>query len=213
LTVQSDGKIVLAGVVRHADNNPRVVAFDMVVVRLEGSSIPFPSNGPIVSNLRRLGFHMRPTRLVLTFNEPLDPASALELANYRLIGPGRDGRLGTHDDHVVPLKRVTYDAKTWQVILRPKHRLPLRDHFELIVDGTPPQGIINVAGTFLNGGAGPGTNYVKIFGREALEVPKRAPRTAPHAAAAPRGTRPRHVRASRPVAQILSRAEGSSAGP
>ena len=76
---------------------------------------------------------MHPTRLVLNFNQDLDPAGAKNLANYRLVGPGRDGRLGTRDDLVIRLRKATYDPVTRSVTLRPKVRLPLRDRFRLTV--------------------------------------------------------------------------------
>ena len=44
-------------------------------------------DGPIVLKLQCFGVHDHPTTLVLTFDKPLDPASAQNLRNYRLVNP------------------------------------------------------------------------------------------------------------------------------
>ena len=48
---------------------------------------------PTVVSLQRFGFHEQPTSLVLAFSEPLDPARAQDLGNYRLILIAHGGRL------------------------------------------------------------------------------------------------------------------------
>ena len=113
---------------------------------------PRPSaSAPIITSVRRFGVHMHPTRLVLKFNQDLDPAGAKNLANYRLVGPGRDGRLGTRDDRVIRLRDATYDPVMRSVKLRPKVRLPLRERFRLTVLDTKTPGMVNRSGTRLDG--------------------------------------------------------------
>ena len=85
------------------------------------------------------------------FNQDLDPAGAKNLANYRLVGPGRDGRLGTRDDLVIRLRKATYDPVTRSVTLRPKVRLPLRDRFRLTVLDTKTPGMVDRSGIRLDG--------------------------------------------------------------
>ena len=116
---------------------------------------------------------MHPTRLVLIFSQDLDPAGAKNLANYRLVGPGRDGRLGTRDDLVIRLRKVTYDPVTRSVTLRPKVRLPLRDRFRLTVLDTKTPGIVNRSGNRLDGdGDGsPGGKAVLPIRRANLVLP------------------------------------------
>ncbi len=46
---------------------------------------------------------------MLDFSEALDPASAVNLANYRLVTAGRDKKFGTKDDKVVALRSATYN--------------------------------------------------------------------------------------------------------
>src|SRR5207248_3193884 len=58
---------------------------------------------PEVVNVTRFGIHHQPTQIVLTFNGALDPAQAQNLANYRLVAPGPDGKFGTADDRVIPI--------------------------------------------------------------------------------------------------------------
>ena len=65
--------------------------------------------GPTVTDFRRLGVNWQPTRLILTLDEALDPATASILANYRITAAGPDGRFGTRDDVTIPIKSVTYD--------------------------------------------------------------------------------------------------------
>src|SRR5262249_14711026 len=47
--------------------------------------LPPPSgDGPTVHSVKRFGVHMHPTVLVISFNDPLDPISAVNLNNYRI---------------------------------------------------------------------------------------------------------------------------------
>jgi hypothetical protein len=95
-------------------------------------------DGPIVLSLQRFGIHLQPTTLVLTFNEPLEPARARDLANYRLVAPGPDGRFGTRHDRAIPILSATPEPTAQAVTLRPSRRLEVRRRFELTVNGTPP---------------------------------------------------------------------------
>jgi hypothetical protein len=163
---------MVAGLTGRFDFKPRLIALNLAVVRLEAKP-PSPTNVPMIWDLHRVGFDAPSTRVVLTFRESLDAARADDLSNYQLIGPGPDGRLGTRDDHLVPLRSGRYDSTTRQVILRRARRLPLRDHFELIVTGTRSYGLTSAGGAFRDdGGAGPGGDDVTDFGRECLGTAK-----------------------------------------
>ena len=133
------------------------------------------ASGPIITSVRRFGVHMHPTRLVLRFDQDLDPAGATNLANYRLIGPGRDGRLGTRDDRVIRLRKATYDPVTRSVKLRPKLRLPLRDRFRLMVFDTKMPAMVNRTGIRLDGDrdGSPGGMAVLPIRRANLVLPAR----------------------------------------
>ena len=44
-------------------------------------------DGPTIELVQRFGIHMQPTVLVVSFNEALDPASAVNLNNYKITDP------------------------------------------------------------------------------------------------------------------------------
>jgi hypothetical protein len=128
---------------------------------------------PRVVNLQRLGVHMRPTEIVVTFSEPMDASSAEAMVNYRLVSAGPDHRFGTRDDRAIHIRSVRYDATLHTVTLRPIRRLPLRRTFQLTINGTPPTGLKDTAGVFLDGaGTGhPGTDYVARINAKLLVPP------------------------------------------
>jgi hypothetical protein len=148
--------------------------------------------GPQVDNVQRFGFHMKPTTLVLTFSAPLDAASATDLANYQLLVQA--GR------HPVRITSATLEPDGNTVILRPARLLPLKYHYQLTVIGTPPGGVRDEQGRYLDGtGQGqPGTNYTVTITRRDLAGPQ-APRAAKRAAAS-------HSKAASPVPHGSARA-------
>lgn len=105
--------------------------------------------GPVVVRLQRVGFHRQPTRIVMTFNEALDPASARDLANYQILVPGRDGRLGTKDDDLVPIEAATYNEGAYSVTLTTRHPIKLHRRYELVA-GSRPGSLIDASGRWLN---------------------------------------------------------------
>ncbi len=123
-------------------------------------------SAPTVIEVLRRGSRLRPARLVLTFDRPMGTARAEDRANYRLLAPGPDGRLGTRDDRPMPIASATYDAALRTVTLAPRRR-SLHQSFRLTVKGTPPGGLTDTSGVFLDGaGAGlAGTDFVADFGR------------------------------------------------
>ena len=121
----------------------------------------------------RFGIHRQPTALVLTFSEPLDAITAESRANYLLVSAGPDHRFGARDDRAVRIRTIQYDAAARTVTIRPAHRLPLRRRFQLTILGTPPTGLKDTAGFFLDGaGTGQeGTNYVIVISDKLLVPP------------------------------------------
>jgi hypothetical protein len=153
---------------------------------------------PRVVSLRRFGVHDHPTLLVLNFNEPMDAAKADNLANYRLVVAVPDHRPGVEDGRTIRIRRALYDAASQTVTLWPIRKLPLRRTFLLTVKGTPPGGLTNASGTFLDGaGTGQtGSDYVGIVNRKSLagqtrlhQAPRKAVRRegAPSESARPTG--------------------------
>jgi hypothetical protein len=132
------------------------------------TTLPVTDTGPRVLAVQRFGVHEQPTFLVLIFSEPLDPTSAQNLANYRLVVHG--GR------HPIRIGSATLSPDGLTVILRPVHLLALRDKYDLTVVGAPPGGITDTHGVFLDGsGLGqPGTNFTTTITRQNLVEPLRA---------------------------------------
>ncbi len=96
---------------------------------------------------------MQPTVLVLTFNEALDPTSAENVKNYKIVGPA-GGPLG--------IASAVYDPTGHTVTLKPKERIDLHDTYHLKVVGTGPLGVMSEDDIMLDGvGDGlPGSDYV-----------------------------------------------------
>lgn len=130
---------------------------------------PVPS-GPVLSRLRRYGYHRQRTSLVLNFDRDLDAASARRAEHYVLVGAGRDGRIGTRDDRRIKLVSAVYDAAARAVVLRPVRRLSVFRPYQLRLIGTGPAGITDTTGHLLDGdGDGrAGGDHVVRFDRQIL---------------------------------------------
>jgi hypothetical protein len=109
-------------------------------------------DGPTVVALQRFGIHMQQTVLVLTFHDGLDPTSAQDLANYKIVDPS--GR-------PISIASAVYDAAANTVTLRPRTRIDLHNTYHLTVIGKGARGVTNAQGTLLDGAdrGQPGSNY------------------------------------------------------
>ena len=125
------------------------------------SSLVVSTDGPLVTGLRRYGFHWQPTYLLLNFNGPLDPTSAQNPLNYRIFGPG---------GHRITVVSAIYDPATQTVTLVPAERLNIHWKYSLTVNGATPAGLTNPSGVPLDGsGEGQvGSNYVTSITRRNL---------------------------------------------
>jgi virginiamycin B lyase len=139
----------------------------IITAAYQGNSVYYPSvsnavsvavapamgDGPTIANLARLGFHSRPTKLVLTFDQPLDATRAQEPSNYAIVRS--NGR-------VIPIASVVYDPSTLTVTITPAKRLNIHKSYLLTVMGTAPNGLTNTSGVLLDGGltGQPGSDYV-----------------------------------------------------
>jgi hypothetical protein len=151
---------------------PPDLADDLALFANAIRELLFPNQlTPKVMQVGRFGFHTQPTHIAMTFNESLNPITVQDIDNYRIIAHGPDGRFGTRDDRTIRVKSAAYDATTNTVTLIPAQRLDLHRRYELIVNGSTPTGVADVARNLLDGaGSGkPGSNYVVIlrgFGRD-----------------------------------------------
>jgi autotransporter-associated beta strand protein len=127
------------------------------------------STPPRVVRLERLPGR-RPTRIVLTFNEPMNAALAQATSNYvfrkfirghTLAGPGK----------AIRVRSAVYDPAQQTVTLTTAKRLGLKQVYQITVNGAAPHGLANISGVPLDGqGSGaPGSNYVVFLsGRGSL---------------------------------------------
>jgi hypothetical protein len=80
---------------------------------------------PVVFSVERLGVHLQPTSLVVTFIQPMDAGSIEDLANYRLVSADPEHRSGTRRDPAIRIRSVRYDAASLTATILPIPRLPL----------------------------------------------------------------------------------------
>jgi hypothetical protein len=126
------------------------------------------TDGPQIVGLSREGFNLRPTVIVLTFNQPLDTTSAQNPANYELY---------SSTGHRYAIASVLYNPSSFTVNIVPWQRLPVKGTYKLEVIGTGPNGITNANGLALDGSQRnqPGTNFVTKFNWRALAAPSSPP--------------------------------------
>jgi hypothetical protein len=117
-------------------------------------------------SLERFGVHHQPTRLVLTFNQAMDPTRTADRANYLVVGPG----LGPV--RFIPIAQATYNPATHSVTLFPQRPLKRLLSYAILAYARPVTGITGANGVLLNGNDNgiPGNNYVQ-------QVPEPVPDT------------------------------------
>jgi len=123
------------------------------------------TGGPIVETVNRVVQNRTISEIVLTFNESLAPASAVNPANYKVVtGAGPDKVFGTDDDTRLELQTPVYNNTTRTVHLFPT--VPPKDSqfFRLTVIGTTS--VTDPSGNRLDGDADGtrGGNFVILFG-------------------------------------------------
>jgi len=125
---------------------------------------------PTIVGVSRFGFHAAPTFLVLSFNQPLDAASAEDTANYSIVTKGTNGHFGGRGSHHIAVDRAVFDASTDTVTLLPHRHLSLFRLYQLTVNGHSPSGVKNTSGLLLDGqGTGhPGSDFVTILSAKNL---------------------------------------------
>jgi hypothetical protein len=96
---------------------------------------------PLVVNVQRFGVHHQPTQVVITFDGPLNPAQAQNIANYHIYTLGPDGRF----DREVPIKSAVYNAANHTVTLTTAYQFNVH-HFAEISVTNPCPGCPNFTG-------------------------------------------------------------------
>jgi hypothetical protein len=119
-----------------------------------------PAAPLLITNVLRFGVHHQQTLLVMTFSAPLNPASAMDLANYEVLGPNLHSRLPNQ----VPIASATYDPATLSVTLRFIGRLNIHQSYLLLVSN-----VISSAGAVLEGSDGrPGDVFATTVNKSTL---------------------------------------------
>lgn len=118
---------------------------------------------PSVIGFQRLGVHRQATRLVLTFDQDMSPNGITNASQYLLAPRSPLGRFGVNG-RFVKVRSAVYDAESRTLVLTPNHPIPLRQVFQLVVNGNFA-GLRNTNGVLLDGdGDGlPGGNFVVTF--------------------------------------------------
>ncbi len=155
--------------------NPPASTATAGVVVASASSVP-TSDGPRVIEIDRTGYHRIPTRVHVTYSGSVVQSTATDLANYKIVSAGKDGRFGTRDDVNRPIRAIQYDTATNSVTLRFKRTIGIHTPVVLMIVGSTPGGVRGTGGQLLDGaGTGqPGSDFVQLFtgvgpGRLALE--------------------------------------------
>ncbi len=110
------------------------------------------------------------TSVVLSFNKPLDPSQAANLANYGYFVYWANSRgVFTGGGTTTILSTAAYNPANLSVTVSPSATLPLNRLYRITVDGNTRQvlgnGLSDAFGGLLEGSSGiPGTPYVVTFG-------------------------------------------------
>jgi hypothetical protein len=137
---------------------------------------------PTVVSMKRFGFHMRPTSLVLTFSSALDPTRAEDVGNYQIVTMGGRGRNGDLVGHITRIRAAVYDPANLTVTLYPSQRLDFHNVYRLTVDGGTPKGLMGSTGVPLDspGVGAPGRDDVMTLTWRNLVLPPAQARKFPH---------------------------------
>jgi hypothetical protein len=94
--------------------------------------------GPHVTSVKAVAGPVGVDEVVLTFDEALNPTTAVNLLNYgySVRTPGKNGKLGTKTDHLVGIRSASYNPATFTVTL------PLA---AALKNGTPLEIMLNQA--------------------------------------------------------------------
>ena len=123
--------------------------------------------GPTVTDLRLVGHVNDITTIAIDTSGHLDPATASNPANFTITALGGIGKAGLPLGTVVPVSQVLYDPTTGSIYLTPSRPLPGGELFIVVVNGSRPGAVTDLAGNPLNSavGSAPGSDYVLTIAR------------------------------------------------
>jgi hypothetical protein len=141
-----------------------------VLEPLEAREVLAPvAPAPQVTSVARQGSGHQPTRIILTFNQPMDRATVQTTGNYLIIGRNRQGHFDPSRENV-RVRAAVYDAGAQSVTLFTRGRLNLHRQYLLVANGNFA-GLASAQGIVLdgNGEGASGGNFVTVlkgFGTE-----------------------------------------------
>jgi hypothetical protein len=118
---------------------------------------------PRITSVVRQGVLRQPTRIILTFSQPMDPSSVQTMGNYLVAGRNRVGRFDPSTASVA-IRTAVYDPAAQAVTLFTRGRLNLHRDFLLVVNANFA-GLSSAQGIVLDGNSQgtAGGNFVTIL--------------------------------------------------
>lgn len=141
-------------------SNPVLAANGSIVngtgtVTITGHNVD--TQGPVVSMVQLSGTATSFSEVYLTFNEPLNAASASVASNYVVLDSS---------NNQIPVTGVQYlSASNAVVVSLPAGATRANALYSVVVNGTSPSGVTDLFGNFLNGSGTNGTNFINSVGR------------------------------------------------
>ena len=114
--------------------------------------------------------------VIITFSAAVDSAEAGKNGIYRLATAGKHGSYTAKNAGLIKLKKAAYSTADDTVTLTPKKPFALTKSVQLVVNGTPPSGLQDTLGRFLDGG----TKAVAILtkGKATIDAVAKSPADA-----------------------------------
>ena len=97
---------------------------------------------PKVLSGQRVGVHMHPASIIITYSEAMDPATVQNVNNYVLKGP---------HGGVVAIVSASYDSAAHTVTLKPKKHVDFHVYYSLTINGVGASAVTSAAGVPLDG--------------------------------------------------------------
>jgi hypothetical protein len=105
------------------------------------------------------------TEIVVTFSGGVDAMEAQETSLFRLVTAGKGNSFTAKNAAVIELSSAVYNAANDTVTLIPKKAFSLSKPVQLTINGTPPSGLLDSFGRFIDGNRDgqPGSNAVAVL--------------------------------------------------
>ena len=123
--------------------------------------------GPTVTDLKLTGHVNDITSIEVDTSGHLDPSTASDPANYTITALGAPGKGSLPFGTVVAVAQAAYNPATGAIYLILSRPLPANELFVVVVNGSRPGAITDVAGNPLNSifGSVPGSDYTLLVAR------------------------------------------------